>query len=200
MIKCCQPKILKWLTIFFCGVIIHTVIKMKLKDLIMCSMSTCLIVVCAYISIPMAVPFTLQTLAIFLSMGVLGGKKSLISISLYILIGMLGLPVFSGFKSGLGVIMGPTGGYVIGFIFMPIIYMFFEKKKDLFKIIGMVLGLLACYTLGSIWFIIVYTKEITLFKVLMMCVIPFIIPDLVKMVIAFLASKKLYPIYNKVDE
>lgn len=157
-----------------------------------------LIAIGSWISIPITVPFTLQTLVIFILILTLNLRDSLICISLYILLGIIGVPVFSGFKSGLAAIMGPTGGYIIGFIFMPIVYFFSNKcfskiiKKDFFvKIIGLILSTLICYIFGTIWFMTVYTSDITLTKTLLLCVIPFIIPDILKMLLAILISDRL---------
>lgn len=157
-----------------------------------------LIAVGAWISIPITVPFTLQTLVIFILIITLGFRDSLICIALYIILGLIGVPVFSGFKSGVAAILGPTGGYIIGFLFMPLVYFLSDKcfskvisKKYIVQFIGLVLSTLVCYIFGTIWFLVVYTNEITLWKTLLMCVIPFIIPDIIKMIIAIFVSSKL---------
>lgn len=157
-----------------------------------------LIAVGAWISIPITVPFTLQTLVIFILIITLGFRDSLICIALYIILGLIGVPVFSGFKSGVAAILGPTGGYIIGFLFMPLVYFLSDKcfskvisKKYIAEFIGLVLSTLVCYIFGTIWFLVVYTNEITLWKTLLMCVIPFIIPDIIKMIIAIFVSSKL---------
>lgn len=157
-----------------------------------------LIAVGAWISIPITVPFTLQTLVIFILIITLGFRDSLICIALYIILGLIGVPVFSGFKSGVAAILGPTGGYIIGFLFMPLVYFLSDKcfskvisKKYIVQFIGLVLSTLVCYIFGTIWFLVVYTNEITLWKTLLMCVIPFIIPDIIKMIIAIFVSNKL---------
>ena len=77
---------------------------------------TAVLVICSWLSIPATVPFTLQTLAIFLSAGLLGTRKSVAVVIVYLLLGAAGVPVFSGFRGGIGAILGPTGGYMIGFI------------------------------------------------------------------------------------
>ena len=85
------------------------------------------IAICSWISIPTVVPFTLQTFAVFLAVAVLGGKRGTLSVIVYVLLGAVGLPVFSGFKGGIGVLLNTTGGYIIGFIFSALLMWAFEK-------------------------------------------------------------------------
>ena len=90
-------------------------------DMAYIGMFTALITVCSWISIPTTIPFTLQTFAVFLTVALIGTKRSFISVIIYILLGAVGLPVFSGFKGGVGALLGPTGGYIIGFLFTALI-------------------------------------------------------------------------------
>ena len=159
-----------------------------------------LITVCSWITVPFIVPFTLQTFAVFTVVSLLGGRKGCLSILVYILLGAVGLPVFSGFKGGVGVLVGTTGGYIIGFIFIALIYRFFEKIKGEglpslpFRIMSMVLGLIVCYAFGTAWFMVVYTHNtgaVDITTALGWCVIPFIIPDLLKLALAMLISSRL---------
>ena len=90
----------------------------RVVDLTYMAVCAALIAVCSWISIPAAVPFTLQTFAVFCVLGLLGGKRGTVSILVYILLGAIGLPVFSGFNGGIGALLGTTGGYIIGFIFV----------------------------------------------------------------------------------
>ena len=92
--------------------------KYKTLDLIYMAIGAALIAVCSWVTIPLVVPFTLQTFAVFTVVELLGGKKGCLSILVYILLGAVGLPVFSGFKGGIGALIGTTGGYIIGFIFI----------------------------------------------------------------------------------
>lgn len=149
-------------------------------------------------------PFTLQTFAIFSALILLGGQKALYSILVYIFLGAIGLPVFSGFKNGAGVLLGTTGGYIIGFIPMALIYLFFEKhfqQKPLNIFIALIIGLIVCYTFGTMWFIFVYAKKvgsIALSTVIMWCVVPFILPDIIKMFLAyFIVAKRVKPMLKK---
>ena len=171
--------------------------KGKNYDMAYIAVFTVLITICSWISIPTEIPFTLQTFAIFLSVSLLGGKRGTIAVVTYVLLGAIGVPVFAGFTGGLGIIMNTTGGYIIGFILTALIMWFFEScfgKKLWIQGVAMVLGMAACYAAGTIWFMLVYMKttdSIGLATVLGWCVIPFIIPDAVKIALALTLSNTL---------
>lgn len=93
----------------------------KTYDMAYISMFTVIIAICSWISIPMTVPFTLQTFGVFAAVGILGGRRGTISVLLYILLGAIGVPVFAGFSGGLGVLTGNTGGYIVGFLFSALV-------------------------------------------------------------------------------
>ena len=139
----------------------------------------------------------MQTFGVFCILGLLGGKRGTISILVYILLGAVGLPVFSGFGGGVGILLGTTGGYIVGFIFIGLIYQGAEKlfgPKLPVRIAAMMLGLAVCYAFGTSWFMFVYARRsgaIALGTALAWCVLPFILPDLVKMVLAILISDRL---------
>ena len=170
---------------------------MKTREIAYIGLCTALIAVCSWISIPLTVPITLQTFAIFLTVALLGLKNGTITVLVYILLGAIGLPVFSGFKSGAAVLLGPTGGYIIGFLFSAIVVgliLKFFGKSTLVMFISMIIGLIVCYIFGTIWFMIVYMKntgDIGLVSVLSWCVIPFIIPDIIKIILAIILYKPL---------
>ncbi|MCR4748603.1 MAG: biotin transporter BioY [Lachnospiraceae bacterium] len=170
---------------------------LKTLNLVYIAIGAALIVICSWISIPTAVPFTLQTFAVFLLLLLLGGKRGTLSVIVYILLGLVGLPVFAGFSGGPGVLLGSTGGYIIGFIFMGLIHIcaskFFENNS-LAEVISLIIGLIVCYAFGSVWFMYIYmrdTGEVGFVTVLLWCVIPFIVPDLIKLALAFLISKRV---------
>lgn len=171
--------------------------KISTIDLIYIAFGAALITVCSWISIPTVVPFTLQTFAVFAVLSILGGKRGTLSVLVYILLGAVGLPVFSGFKSGAAVLLGTTGGYIIGFLLTGLIYIAMKEisgRKQPFEVISLLLGLIACYTFGTIWFMNVYatkTGPIGIGAALSWCVIPFIIPDIIKLVIALLISNRV---------
>lgn len=170
--------------------------KFRTLDLVYIGLSSALIAVCAWISIPLAVPFTLQTLGICLASALFGAKRGTLATVIYILIGAIGLPVFSGFKGGIGVLFGSTGGYIIGFIFTALIVgLVADKTNKLWALIAsMVVGVLVCYIFGTVWFAVVYAKTnepASLATILGWCVIPFLIPDAVKIVIAGILTNRL---------
>jgi biotin transport system substrate-specific component len=166
-------------------------------DLVYTGIGIALITVCSWINIPMTVPFTLQTFAVFAVLLILGGERGTLATLIYVIMGAIGIPVFAGFSGGLGIIFGNTGGYIVGFIFIGLIYMALTRvfgKKMLVEIIALVLGLIACYGFGTIWFMMVYmrnTGSVGLITVLSWCVFPFIIPDLGKMAVAFIISRRV---------
>ena len=171
--------------------------KMKTLDMVYIALFACLMAICAWISIPGQIPFTLQTMGVFLAVGLLGGKRGTIAVLVYILMGAVGLPVFSGFAGGLGKLLGMTGGYIVGFLVSALLMWameaLFGSKKWVLPV-SMVVGLIACYAFGTAWFMVVYTSSkgaITLGAVLGMCVIPYIIPDVIKIAVALLLTNIL---------
>lgn len=171
--------------------------KLSTKDIVFIGTFAALMAICSWISIPTTVPFTLQTFAVFLAVSLLGGKRGTISVIVYILLGAIGAPVFAGFSGGLDKILGTTGGYIIGFIASALIIWLFEKlfgKKLWAQAVSMVLGLVACYAVGTVWFITVYARAngaISVMTALGWCVFPFIIPDVCKIALALVLSKRL---------
>ena len=131
------------------------------------------------------IPISMATLAIYITVYVLGMKQGTISCLIYLFIGLAGLPVFSSFTGGAGKLFGSTGGYLIGYIFMALISGFFIEKYSakLWKhLVGMLLGTLVCYLFGTIW--LTYQANMDFYAALWAGVIPFIPSDLVKMGIA----------------
>ena len=165
--------------------------RIALRDLTWIAICAAIICVCAWITVPATVPFTLQVLGVFLSIRLLGGKKGTAAVAVYILLGMVGLPVFSGFRGGPGHLLGLTGGYIIGFLFTGLGYLLMESKLRslgfLPRIVLLALDLLPCYLVGTLWFTAVsrlHGSEIGFFGALGLCVVPYILPDLLKVVLA----------------
>ena len=171
--------------------------KGKTYDMAYIGIFTVLIAICSWISIPIEIPFTLQTFAVFLSVAILGGKRGTLSVIVYVLLGAIGVPVFAGFTGGFGIILRNTGGYIIGFIFTALIMWLIESlfgRKLWVQAVSMVIGLSVCYAFGTAWFMFVYmrsTGAVGLMTVLGWCVIPYIIPDAVKIVLALILSNIL---------
>lgn len=166
-------------------------------DLAVTALSAALITVCAWISIPTAVPFTLQTLAVFTTAGLLGMRRGTAAILVYILMAAVGIPVLAGMKGGADKLIGTTGGYIVGFVFIALIVGFASDKwqrRPLPLAIAMLLGLAVCYAFGTAWFCLVYTRSagsVALTTVLGWCVVPFLIPDGIKIAVAVLLTNRL---------
>lgn len=151
---------------------------------------TCIL---APLSVPIGpVPISLTNLAIYFSLYVLGTKEGTISYLVYLLIGLIGVPVFSGFTSGPEKLFGPTGGYLIGFIPMAILAGIFIDKfisNHILCLTGMILGTIICYALGTAW--LSYQANMDFRAALFAGVIPFIPGDLIKIMLAMLAGPQI---------
>ena len=172
------------------------------RDMVYIAMFAVLIAVCSWISVPATVPFTLQTFGVFVTVGVLGGKRGSLSVLVYLLLGMIGVPVFAGFSGGIGCLLGSTGGYIIGFLFSALVMWGMEMafgKSRFVLVLSMILGLMVCYLFGTIWFMTVYartTGAIGVMTALGGCVFPYIIPDGIKIVLAMILCKKVAQIIH----
>ena len=164
---------------------------MNVKFLARCALFSALMCICAWISIPIGnMTFTLQSFALFLAFFVLGGKGATVSVAVYLLLGAVGLPVFSGFRGGFGTLLGVTGGYLWGFLisclaFWIITTLLGEKSK----FYAVIFALLCVYICGTIWFM-VYAPGGFL-PILAQSVLPYILPDAAKLLLAFSISGKL---------
>ncbi len=162
------------------------------RDMTACALMAVLLCVCTWIAIPGPVPFTLQTLAVFTAVELLGARRAFWSVAVYLLMGAAGLPVFSGMAGGLGILLGPTGGYLLGFLLVPLICRTVTAvgKGKAVRIVGMVLGMIGCYALGTAWFVFVGSGA-DWRGALMLCVVPFLLPDAVKLVLAMTLASTL---------
>ena len=164
--------------------------RLRTVDLAYAALFAVLLMVCAWINIPLTVPFTLQTFGVFAALGTLGGRRGTLAILAYLLLGLVGLPVFSGFQGGPGVLLGTTGGYILGFLASALLYWGMTARlgdRPAVTAAAMVLGLLVCYAFGTAWFLAAYartTGPIGLGAALGLCVFPFIVPDLAKLALA----------------
>ena len=153
----------------------------------LCALFAALLAVCAWISVPLGdMAFTMQTCAVFLALGLLGGKWGSASILIYLCLGAAGLPVFSGFRGGFGILLGATGGYLWGFLFTGLCWWAVEKFS---RPLAMVLGMFACYLCGSLWFW--YYAGGGFGLILLRCVVPYVIPDALKLWLAWYLTKRL---------
>ncbi|MCR4557712.1 MAG: biotin transporter BioY [Saccharofermentans sp.] len=174
-------------------------------DLVLISISAAMITVCSWINIPIGpIPFTLQTMGILAVMLAAGGRRGTMAICVYLAMGACGVPVFAGFKGGIISFAGPTGGFLIGFAVAALVYWLLEKvlfkrlmtttvKTLIFGTVNSVLFEIVMYIIGVIWFMTVYAAEtgpVGLGTVLGWCVIPFIIPDAVKLAVAVIIGER----------
>ena len=170
-------------------------------DLCYIALFTALIAALAQISIPLpgGVPLTLQTFAIPLAGLVLGAKRGTMSTVIYVLLGAVGVPVFAGFKGGLGVVFGMTGGFIISFPLMALMAGFAVNKsaKSIMLWVWLVLGALANYAVGTVWFMI--AAHTGLREALISCVVPFIPTAILKIILVGLAGPMLRGILQKAN-
>ena len=172
----------------------------KILSIVYIGVSAALIAICSWIQIPLTVPITLQTMGVCLISGLLGFKRGTLATLVYILLGAIGVPVFAGFSGGLAVILGSTGGYIIGFLPMAIVIglglkgtLKLAKKSVILSVIASILLMEAAtwipYLLGTAW--LAYSMKMTFIQALSAGVIPFIIEDLIKMVIVAIVGPTL---------
>jgi biotin transport system substrate-specific component len=176
---------------------------MNARNLGYIAVSTALLSISAWVAIPIGgIPFTLQILVLCLTAGLLGWKGALLSTLAYLLLGFIGIPVFAGFTGGVGVLLSPTGGYLVGFLPLALVSgiagdKLAEKKgikSRAFLGLFMGLGVLLCYTFGTVWFIIFSGQESAstgFFSALTLCVLPYIPLDAIKVVLAVLLTVKI---------
>lgn len=177
--------------------------KLSVRDLCECALAVALTYVCTLITVPVfAVPFTMQTFAVWFCVFYLGGARGLFTILIYLCIGALGVPVFSGMRGGIGVLLGPTGGYLIGFLFCALVFLAFGRHGATLaaKIAAALFGQLLLYAFGTAWFMAVNGTPIepgAILSVLGVCVFPFLLPDAAKAALAILLAMKLKRINAK---
>ena len=182
--------------------------KLSARELAFAGMGAALMAASAWISVPSLlpsmVPFTMQTFGVCLIGAVLGLRLGLRSVCGYILLGAVGVPVFSLFRGGLTVLAGPTGGYIIGFVFTVLaVGAVSDWVEGRFwpTVLSMAVGTVLCYAFGTAWFMVVYTKAngaVGLGTVLSWCVFPFILPDLVKLALALTIARRVQPMLSGV--
>lgn len=169
---------------------------MKVRTMALCGLFTAVLAVCAWISVPFGdMVITLQTFGIFLTLGLLGGRRGSITVAVYLILGAVGAPVFSGFRGGLGTLLGTTGGYIFGFMLTSLVYWLITAIKDTpkLRLAAMILGLFLCYLCGSLWYLHRYLTAdgIALGAVVLKCVVPYLIPDGIKLALAWFLTKRL---------
>ncbi|PMQ01707.1 MAG: BioY family transporter [Dictyoglomus sp. NZ13-RE01] len=166
---------------------------MRTKKITFFAISISLMIIGSYLSLPLPftnVPFTLQVFFLFLISMLFKPWESFLIILGYLLLGAIGFPVFAGGRGGISVLFGATGGYLWGFLISsPVISIFTNKGKEIYKLFWIILGLLIIYLLGSIW--LMFFLKISYKKALILGVLPFLPLDILKGILALLVSKYL---------
>lgn len=171
--------------------------RIKTVDMAYIAMFAVILSISSWITIPGIVPYTMQTFGVFIAVGVLGGKRGTLAVLIYLLLGAMGLPVFSGFAGGIGYLLGATGGYILGFAFAALAMWWMERligRRMWGLLISFTVGLVVCYLFGTLWFLWVYYSQIDgagVWSALTLCVFPYVIPDLIKIGLALAVSRKI---------
>lgn len=163
-----------------------------IRSLTQVALGAALLCLSAFLTLPFPpIPFTLQSYAVFAVCGLLGAKRGLAAVLLYLALGAAGLPVFSGFGGGLGALLGPTGGFLLGFLFVPLLCFFTETHGIGALALGFAASLLLSYTAGSLWYCFLFAEGEGFLGVLTVTVLPFLLPDAMKLALALLTVKRL---------
>ena len=175
----------------------HAARRGKTYRMAMTALMAAVTCVLAPMAIPIGpVPISFTNLAIYLSLYLLGWKRGTVSYLVYVLIGAVGVPVFSGFTGGLGKLAGATGGYIVGFIPMAVIAgLVIDRYRNRgLQLAGMIVGTAVCYAFGTAWFVTVYLqggKAVSVLSALLLCVVPYLLPDLLKLTLAAVIAKRV---------
>lgn len=173
------------------------------REMVFTAICAAIICVLAPISVSInpAVPISLGTLAIYFTSAILGGKRGTFAVIVYILIGLAGLPVFSGMSAGFAKLFGPTGGYIIGYIPLALLTGIFSDMKSRLHWtmpVGMVLGTAVMYTFGTVWYMILSGNPLSV--ALKFCVLPFLVFDSGKIVLSTLLAVPLRAKLGKIND
>lgn len=169
--------------------------QLSVKQLSLAGLMTAIICILAPFALPIPVSpvqISLGTLAIYFVLTVLGLKLGTISVVVYILLGLAGLPVFAGFTGGAGKLLGPSGGFILGYIFMALICGFFIDKwgnNIFFSFLGFLLGTAVLYLFGSLW--LIYQTSVTLSQAILAYAVPYIPADLIKLILAMSLGRQV---------
>ncbi|MDE6036571.1 MAG: biotin transporter BioY [Ruminococcus sp.] len=166
--------------------------KFSIREMVIIAMFSAILAVCSWISVPTSIPFTLQTFGVFATMNILGGKKGFFAILVYILLGAVGMPVFSGFSAGISALTSYSGGYIWGFILLALVYWSVENfigKNFTVQVISLITGMILCYLCGTLWFM--YVTKSTFIYGLTACVVPYLLFDALKLVLALIVSGRV---------
>lgn len=172
----------------------------QIRDMAYVALFAVLMAVCSWISVPTLIPFTMQTFALFLCFCLLGGRRTALAVLVFLLMGAVGLPVFSGFTGGVGHLFSATGGFLLGFLAGALVMWLLERllgRNGWAVVLSMAAGLAVCYAFGAAWLLLVYAQGAGgagLGAVLLVYVVPYVVPDLVKLALALLLRRRLAPL------
>ena len=164
----------------------------KTKNLARIALGAAALTLCAWIAVPTPVPFTMQSMAVLTVAALLGPKLGCASVAVYLLLGAVGMPVFSGFRGGVQALLGPTGGYLLGFLLCALLtgWAAQRSRTRYTMAAGMACGMFACYGFGTVWYAIGYgAGDIT--AILMACVVPFLLPDAIKLALSVIMVHRI---------
>ena len=165
---------------------------MKTKKLVYSALFASLIAIMALVAIPtQPIPLNMALFAVLLAGGILGKKYGTLSVVVYILLGVAGIPVFAGFRGGLSVLMGPTGGFIVGYIVVAYITgVVYERTREIkYTLPFMVMSVILCYIIGTIWYCFIMNSSFL--TAISVCVFPFIAGDVLKIILAIVFLKKI---------
>jgi len=170
--------------------------RFAIRNTAICALACAFISVSAMISIPFAVPISMQSFALYFCLFYLGGKKTSLSVLLYIGIGALGAPVFAGFSGGFSRLLDASGGFIFGLLLAALVYLLLSVVLPRccgFKVLCAIISHLVLYLCGTLWYALVYLGggEGAIFAAFAGCVLPFVIPDAAKLLLAFILAKRL---------
>ncbi len=168
---------------------------MRVRSMCLTAMMTVLLMIGAWITIPTVPPFTMQTFVLYAMLILLNGKQMTAAVAVYILLGAVGLPVLAGFQGGIGALLGPTGGYLIGFLLISLLHTLpFLVTKPLCRyIVAVTLGTVLTYLCAVIWYAAVFTGMTAagIGAAAVVCVVPFVLPDIMKASLAYAVCSRL---------
>lgn len=163
------------------------------RNLVLAALFAALTAVCSQIQIPLPyIPINLALFSVHLCGALLGPRWGALSMAAYALLGAAGVPVFVGFKSGPAALFGNTGGYILGYILCALLVGLLSRKLGgslLAMIVSMVVGLAVCYLFGTLWFMALTGTNLV--SSLTYCVLPFLLGDAVKILLAAVLAKRL---------
>ncbi len=150
-----------------------------------------LLTLSAWIAIPFPIPLTMQSFMLFFLL-LLFRRQAVLSLFLYLLLGFLGLPVFAGFVGGFGLLLSPTGGFLLGFLPASLLFLLFSRRSRLLQVLGAAFSMILLYLCGCLFYAFVYgTGASGILPILAACVLPYLLPDFLKISLAFWLSGRL---------